>query len=512
MSLITRLTTATRAAVATWRDVFQHPAEVRSVSNASRIPLYDALWSYYTNQAFANLLAWSAYINEFHLYRHIRSIYNPVAAIVDFYADHVYAGRITPDGRPTPDGKRSGVPFTADMDQRLRLACSQVLRWSRWQDQGSVALLYGGATGNVLIELVDDVRNSRLFFNVVWPGQVVDFRLDLTGRLEFYALEYMALDEEGELYLYRKEVNAQEIRTFRDGAPFDYDGGGAARAGYGFVAAEWIRHKNIGSDFGAPAIDGDIPVIDEINSLASHLDDHLHKAMNTPFVLWTSSIPKPLFKGDVDPKDPEGGPDPRKTVTILRGDEGGSVSPLLDQIDLAGADAQIERLTKYLETRHPEIIAYRMLREMSQVTGPAAERVLGDVTHKLDKVSSNYDAGLARLLSMAVALGGERYRRGWSERDDKRALFAPFDLRSHLGDHLDIEIEDRDFLPLLESELVDLQQKRVQMADQATAMTGTREALRLMKYTDQEITRIERERAHEHSAAPVSQSLFGSES
>jgi hypothetical protein len=82
--------------------------------------------------------------------------------------------------------------------------------------------------------------------------------------------------------VYRKEVDIFSIREYRDRQLIkEIDNP------YGFAPAVWYKHSDTGAVYGAPAIDGSIAKIDELNSLASHAHDQVHKVIGAPLIAWT---------------------------------------------------------------------------------------------------------------------------------------------------------------------------------------------------------------------------------
>jgi hypothetical protein len=107
------------------------------------------------------------------------------------------------------------------------------------------------------------------------------------------------------------------------------------------------------------------------------------------------------------------------------------------------------KLIEEIEEDHPELTMYQQLRSMSQVTGPAAERLVGDAASLIDEARSNYDTQSIKLFQMAVAIAGWRANTGaWgNSMSSQQQAFAPFDLESYNQGRLDFEIAARPIVP-----------------------------------------------------------------
>jgi hypothetical protein len=423
---------------------------------------YILLWAYYNNSLFDPSSVtfergstawnfWSAYKQHYNLYRDIRLIYNPVRRLVEFYAAQIYPGVLSIDGKKLPDGVPLAIPFAADTPQELLAAIGQVWQWSNWQSRKNVLIRWGGALGSGLAEIVDNLERRKVSITPIWPGFVSHIDLDEEGNIQAYHLQYMAQDEEsGRTYTYRKEVTKDAFRYFKDDEPFSYNGRPATVPNpYTFVPAVWCKHIDTGGIQGSPAIAGSLGKIDHLNSLASHVDDQIHKVIGAPMVLWTSTNVRNMFnthKRGVSEDDPVPTAD-QEGMLILKGSPDGHVDSLAGNLSLADASARIDSIMTEIEEDHPELKFYRELRSMSQVTGPAAQRLVGDVTSRISEAAANYDQASIRLFQMVVTIGGMRANSGaWGTLTRQQKKFLPFDLTSYERGELDMEIMPRELL------------------------------------------------------------------
>jgi hypothetical protein len=444
---------ATRAGLSAFRRSFENPDSVGQDNGGyARLDHYRRLWAYYTNDVYEDLNTWGAYKQVHGLYRATRAIYNPTRRLVDFYAGAVYPGVLSEDGDRLPEGVPLAIPLAQDTDPDLKDAIAQFWQWSNWQASKSVLVRYGAALGNVLVEVSDDLDRRKITADVVWPGLVADLHLDACGNIVSYALEY-AITDGADRHTYRKEVDKAVYRTFRDGQPFAYDEalGAAWPNPYGFVPAVWVRHIHVGSDYGAPAIEGSLGKVDELNSLASHTHDQVHKKIAAPALLAGVTNLRPLT--NQEKRQATAGTEygaegrvlvDREDLMLIGAPEGARVESLAGTLELADAGPYLERLLGEVEQDHPELTLYRELRGMSQVTGPGASRMLGDAAARVYEAAANYDQASISLFRMAVAIGGYRANAGaWGPLDRQQQKFAPFDLSSYANGDLDFSIVSR---------------------------------------------------------------------
>lgn len=452
-----------QAGYVTARRVFEDPATAyQQEAFYNQATQYQLLWSYYNNAMFDRTIQvmnryqnyalnpWAGYKSNYNLYRNIRMIYNPTRRLVDFYAGQIYPGMLSEDGKSLPDGVPLAIPFSEDTPRALKDAIAQFWQWSNWQAKKSLQVRFGGALGSVLIEIVDDVEHGKVTADIIWPGFVYDLVLDGAGNVKSYAIQYPTKDERGS-YLYRKEVDQQQIRYFRDGDPYDFGNGAVLEHPYGFVPTVWIRPLDMGGDHGSPLISGSIGKIDELNNLASHVHDQIHKKIGAPMIVWSSDAIGNLFttkkRGITNEFDtPQAGEE--ENILMWKGSADGHVDSLTGELNLSEAAGYMTQLLLEIEQDHPELTFYKELRSMSQVTGPAAARLSGDVAARVSESMAVYDQATMSLFRMAVAIAGFRANAGaWGRTlTPQQQKFLPFDLDSYASGKLDMAIMPRPLL------------------------------------------------------------------
>jgi hypothetical protein len=442
---------AIRAAINTYNRVYSDPSVegARAIFEAHQ-SAYDWRWSYYNNSIFDNLGNWNQYKSANRMYRFSRSLYNPAARLADFYVGSVYPGRLS-----VAKDTKSAIPLNEATPVPLRRAIGQLFQWSNWQENKAVYVRYGAVLGDVLCEVVDDTFRQNVTLQNVWPGLVADLELDPTGNVKMYVIEYDAFDEDDKQFKYRKTVDGNSFKIEHDDKTVEqYDNP------YSFVPATWTRHRNEGTDHGAPAM-RHTGKWDELNGLASHAHDQVHKIFGAPVVLsgsgsFTNLDVANTTKGGVS----EDNLRKQESISVIKGPADAAIHVAA----LSGEDAipYMEKLIQEIEHDHPELTFYSQLRDMSQVTGPAASRLMGDVQALLSDAQATYDQQMIKAIQMAVAIGGWRLQQGdWTFRTRQQQAFAGFNLDSYKAGDLDFSIDERDLLPLTELEKMEIEGKKI---------------------------------------------------
>jgi hypothetical protein len=494
---------ATRAAIA----AFRNPQESTTVDDVrGRLNLY---WSYYCNTNFDSVAQWAAYRSNYVLYRNIRSIYNPTRRLVNFYVAQVYPGVLSEDATKLPDGVAIAIPFSEDTDEKLKLAIAQFWQWSNWQSNNKLMVRYGGATGSCLVEVVDNVERGKVTTAVRWPGLLADralddgpsLILDDVGNVKSFALEYPVTADNGDTYTYRKEVSQESVIQYRDDKVTSEEPNP-----YGFVPAVWCKHIDEGwgvdgeGVYGAPAISGSIGKIDELNGLASHTHDHIDALVDSPGIISSdggvgrigeqANVIKTLRGATQDEFASAGATSAFRTLRrlLLKAPKGASWVPLTGNLQPEQVIPAMDHLLTEIEHDFPELGMYQELRKMSEVTGPGAARMMGDVYSRVLEVASNYDTQSIKLFQMATAIGGFRYREnreGWRLRTEAQAKFAPFDLDSYARGDLSMAIMPRPLIPMTEDDTISLIGKRLANAKAAQGIFNDDKVLELAGVSDE---------------------------
>lgn len=458
---------ATQAAASTWRRVYADPEATTAAGEyEDRRQAYLYRWAWYENSIFdvLNRSTWAQYKADYRLYRHTRAIYNPARRLGDFYGAILWPGILSADGDPPPGGQL-GIPLPEDTPAELRQALGQIWQWSNLQKIKSLIGRYGSILGDVGIEIIDDPDSRKITIAPIWPGHIVDLELDREGNAQAYTLEYQALDrEKDQSYTYRKTVTKDWIATWRDDAPYSYDGLPPEYANpYGFCPFVWIKHTDTGGDHGLPAM-RNLLAWEELNGLASHDLDHAHKILKAPVILSGSGIAGTDLTGTKagSSHDQAAADSSQESIDLLKTGPGVEAKAL--SLEPGEAIERIDRILAQIERDHPELTLWEKLRDTTQISGVAADRLIGDAKIYVDDARANYDAGLIAANQMAIAIGGWRANSGaWgSNLDRQRQALIPFSLDSYAAGDLDFEIMPRPLFP--PSPMEQIQEERARLA------------------------------------------------
>ncbi len=225
-------------------------------------------WAWYSGTMFQDLSRHSRLLGDPRVYAQTSLLFKHVASVVDFYATTVYQGDLSTDGEPLPDGTRGAIPIDPQVErdedaEQLRQGIAEL--WSAWNWRQNMTLrpMFVAALGDGLTELVDDLPRGIVYPSMVRPWHVPDIEIDFVGNVKAYAIEYDLTDTrdngQTETYRFRKEVDKEEFRYFKNGKPFDdpeRHGNAVQLNPYGFVPAIWDRHRPGWGERGVAATDG----------------------------------------------------------------------------------------------------------------------------------------------------------------------------------------------------------------------------------------------------------------
>lgn len=431
----------------------------RPVTAETREQYYQLLWALHDGTAFDRNWQRRGVLRDHRVYRNMRLLVKHTGAVGDFYASKVYMGALPQDGRKMPDGSSGAIPLVPDpllseqqADQLLDAIAELWRRWN-WQQGMSHRPRWASVLGDCLTELVDDPERHTVWPRLVWPGYVVDIELDHVDNVKYYALEYLVtLERDGhaDTFRYRKEVDGDEFRYYRDDRPWaDHSEGGHGDAvqpnPYGFVPAIWDRFRQVPNSVrGQSAFATTLQAVLELNSVLSHSIDYQRKAFAAPV----------LIKGGMGTRQQQTvGPgrdtDPAKLaeeLNIMQVGENAGVEHL--QFDIGQTLAQLELIKNNILEENPEAAFYHELRQMSSMTGPAVRQAMGDVITRVETARYAMDPQTIKLFQMAVAMSGYRLNEGaWLNPKRRDDVFRPFNLESYDAGDLDFVIGQRDVIP-----------------------------------------------------------------
>lgn len=438
------------------------------------VDFYEAAWALVDGSAFRIVNGQLRHVlKDAELYRNCRLLFSHAGRMRDFYAAMTYAGTLATDGKRLPDGSLGAIPIdpqagTDEANAHLLAVTSAWWDRVRWQQGMGLRPAYGSILGECLTELIDDPARHAVWPQLIWPGYVVGLDLDIVGDVKAYALEYpVTRVEQGAqvTFRYRKEVDKEAYRYYRDDRPFDYDGNGWEQENpYGFVPAVWDRHK-IGRDGQSmSAIADTLPALYELNSFFSHGIDYARKTFWSPIAV-RGGNGQPSAQQVVGPARDSNPRDLAETQDIVNVSEHGGVEIL--QFDMGEARQIVADLKAFILESNPEASFYHELRQMSTLTGPAVERALGDAVSRVTLARGGYDPQSIKLFQMQASIGGYRYHdpgeNGWRANGgltDRDRVYAPYQLDSYKNGAMDMSLLGRPVVPETPAERLDLLAQR----------------------------------------------------
>lgn len=366
----------------------------------SRLFRYALSEAYYNNVAYRDVVTFSTRLKaNSDLYKHVRSIYNPVYRLVEAYPTKVYGGSLDFEDLST-----GAIPIVMS-NPRLNEAIKQVWLWSNWRIQKGLYVRSGTLLGDNFLKVVDEPDRGKVRMEVLHPGKVKDITLNAVDDVKAVTIEYERRDtDEGKYYTYR-EVWGEDmsVATFRDNEPFAFykDANGAAVMKwdnpYGFIPLVKVKHKDVGMKWGANAFHGQIGKVDELNDAASLLNDQVRKAIN---LIW-------YFAGVGKPAELDTATEAKDEVPAIYGPKDSQPFPMIGAVDITAAGVNIERMLMELERDMPELAMHR-LREGGSLTAPGVRSAYSDAIDRFIEAQGIYDDGLIRAHKMAVSIGGYR--------------------------------------------------------------------------------------------------------
>jgi hypothetical protein len=488
MSLWTRTMNAFRVGYMAFKDP---EARSRDLSREQRQDIYAAGWSYYRSLQFSRRdgVDWTYYLSQRELYKHTRLIYNPVPQIVDFYVDNIW--------QPAQNEEFESLvtPVSDKTDKTIIEAVAQLDQWGNFLAESQKIKRYAAATGNVLVEGIDDLDRQKILHKTVWPGYVTDLELNATGDVLSYTLEYDVYDRVSKrTYRYKKIVTKDTFAYFRDDKPFTPEGKQAEVEPnpYGFCFAVWLRHTDDGGDYGLAACKN-FDKVDEANSLGSHLHDNIHKEVESPVLISVDGEVLPITGatgtsasgGAIVPQDP------RLNWMVFKTPAGASVHDLASKLKLAEAHPYLKELLASFSDDYPELQAASVIQKNSQLSGAALERLLTPAQNRLDGAQAGYNQQLVKLRQMQIAVAGMRVNGGgWQGITQQQALFRPFGLQSYQQGKLDFNLKPSVLIHETDDEREDLLGKKAARAKTLEGLVDQKEQLSIAGYMDEQAAEI----------------------
>lgn len=328
--------------------------------------------AYYDGSIYSKANAWLGWLFP-RVGRAIKPLYLPLARAVD-----VDAGLVP-----------GGWGFPEESPETWALARNVVWDWSRWSTTGVLYVHYGAMYGVSGLKVADLREEGKV---VIAPADPTRFML--TTASAYDPTPTMAIWIEDRIdgsgtFEYAEVITPEVVRTFRAGRAFGYDGREAVYPNpNGFVPLVEVRHIETGAALGECTYQKAIPLLDEVNSLASQLAEIIRKNSDPQWAVIGA-------RGD----DLEHSSD---TVWFLPA--GADAKILVPGIDIPGVLEFVKEIRDQVTGALPEL-AFDDLRKKDQVATATLELQLMELVIKVRRCRPNYDDGLVRAMRMAGKMG-----------------------------------------------------------------------------------------------------------
>lgn len=319
-------------------------------------------------------------------------------------------------------------------------ARKQVFDWSKWQTQGVLYVHYGACFGLSGIKVADVRELGQIQLVPCSPEYfmlVPTSAYDPTPSMAFW-LEHREVD--GEKVEYAEVITPDLVRIFVNGKPAPMDG---LEAEYpnelGFVPYVEIKHKETGDPLGEATYQMAIPLLDEVNELASYLADIIKKHAEPQWAVSGAEASELTKSGD--------------RVWFLPA--GAKAEPLVANVDIGGVGEFLDRIDANVKSSLPEL-AFDELKAKTQIATATLEIQLMELTLKIKRCRPNYDQGLIDALRMAGRAAATMDLGDIVALDDEALALDP----------------DRPILPVNELDQIALEQARLGLEGNQRMMAG----------------------------------------
>lgn len=307
------------------------------------------------------------------LYRGIKPLYLPLARAVDVDAGIIPGGWTLPEEEPRA--------------RAWQQAINTVFDWSDWDVDGVLFIHFGAMYGVSSLKVSDLRKAKRVMVKPVNPACLL-----LVGTRQYDTTPEMSIwveerhNDKGEEFEYAEVITPESIRTFADGKSYSFDGRPEEyKNDLGFVPFTEADHIKTGETLGESTFQKAIPLLDEVNELASYLADIIKKHAEPQWAV-SGTEPSDLVKsGD--------------NIWYLPGKEA-KVMPVVAEVDIPGVLEFIREIRDQVHGALPEL-AFDELVKKDQIATATLELQLMELVLKVKRTRPNYDHALADAMRMA---------------------------------------------------------------------------------------------------------------
>lgn len=361
-------------------------------------------------------LAWRKAYYDGTIYRNVRERFQALGKLQTVLGPRLYRGTkalflmlsraVDVDAGIIP----GGWAFAADAPEAWRDAAKQVFSWSDWTTDGVLYVHYGAQYGISGLKVADLRQARRVMVKPIDPTSFLTIRTgqyDPTPRLGIIVEHRRAAA--GSLYEYAEVITPDAIRTFANGEPVGVDGRDPAYPNeLGFVPLVEVQHLRTGEEFGEATYQKAMPILDELNELASYLSDIIKKHAEAQWV---------ITGGDASDLEKSGD-------NIWFMPPGSDTKALVAAIDIPGVLAFIQAIRDEVHGALPEL-AFDEIKRKDQIATATLELQLAELVFKVKRTRPNYDHGLADALRMCGRAARSMGIMDIAALDDETLTFDP---------------------------------------------------------------------------------------
>ncbi len=301
------------------------------------------------------------------LYKNIKPLFLPISRAVD-----VDVGLVPGEWRLVEDI----IPTHQD-------AVNQIFTWSHWQTDGVLYVSNGSKYGLSGLKMIFDSDTREVALRPISPTRFIIPNPNLAIQIEMFA--------DGDTdFEYAEVITPDAIRTYKDGQLFDYGMGHTRINPVGFIPFIETQHIRENNPHGTPTFEKVIPILEQVNTAASHLADIIRRHGEPQWAGFGVSDDRDMYKSG-------------ESFWFIP-DSDSRVEALVPQVDIGGMMQFIEAIDREVKAGLPEL-AFDELKQ-GQIATQTIELQLAELVIKINRIRPNYDNGLRTGMRMCgLALG-----------------------------------------------------------------------------------------------------------
>lgn len=379
----------------------------RQEQRANWADQYNMLKAYYLNNGVYEII--DAMFSGFGVKRQeLKPLRNPAFRVVEFYGAKIWPG-------PLP----AALPIVTE-NRAIIEPIQQVWTWSNWGSEKQAAARWFACYGDMFLKVAtksDDAgKPVRVFIQNLEPQYVTDFDADERGYLTYVRIDtpqQRRVNDEVKGYLRTEVWDKTELRIWEHErtpqTPLSQLGPVLEQRplsdfGIDFIPVVWQAFRNIGDERGSAAITPAIEKIDEVNRQATRLHQMIFRNNRA---LWAVSANAMDAQGRPLPPPRLGDASADNTLdvdddTIMRLPGQATLESLVPAINYEAALAVVAAQMAEIERDLPELAYYEL--RGRDVSGVAAELLLGDAIDRILEARGNAETALVRADQMALTI------------------------------------------------------------------------------------------------------------